>query len=62
MRRPRKALSGLRPKVLKSRLNHTTSGFSFPKIFRMRTALEGSLNDQQRNTEKPSISGCGGEI
>jgi len=55
---PLKATSGLLPKVLKSRLNQTTSGFSRSRARRMRGKLNGSLNDQQRMTVNPSGSTC----
>ena len=53
---PRKAFRGLRPKVLKSRLNQTTSGLCLAMALRMRNELVGSSNDQQRWTSKPSSS------
>lgn len=55
---PLKATRGLRPNVLKSRLNQTTSGFSRLSALIRRNALRGSSNDQQRSTEKPSGSTC----
>lgn len=54
---PLNATNGLRPKVLKSRLNHTTSGFRRWIAAMSRRTLAGSLNDQQRSTVKPSNSG-----
>jgi len=56
------AFNGLRPKVLNSKLNHTTSGFNLPRAVRSRMAFAGSSNDQQRSTEKPSSSDWTGEI
>jgi hypothetical protein len=55
--KPREAFTGLRPKVLNSKLNQTTSGFSVRSIFRIRKTVRGSSKDQQRITEKPSNSG-----
>jgi len=57
-----KALMGFRPNVLKSRLNHTTSGFNLQMALSSRTELAGSSIDQQRCTEKPSSSGRAGDI
>jgi hypothetical protein len=54
--RPAKAIRGLRPNVLNSRLNQTTSGFSSFTVFRRRNTLPGSSKDQQRMTLKPSAS------
>lgn len=53
---PLNATIGLRPKVLKSRLNQTTSGFRRRIAAMRRSTLDGSLNDQQRSTVKPSSS------
>ena len=55
-------MRGLRPKVLNSKLNQTTSGFSSRIARSSRTELPGSSNDQQRCTEKPSSSGWTGDI
>ncbi len=54
--RPVKATQGLRPNVLNSRLNQTTSGFRSFTVFRSRNTLPGSSNDQQRTTLNPSDS------
>jgi hypothetical protein len=55
-------MRGLRPKVLNSKLNQTTSGFSCWNARRSRIELAGLSNDQQRWTEKPSSSGLAGDI
>ncbi len=54
--RPEKATTGLRPKVLNSRLNQTTSGLSLCSVFRRRNTLLGSSNDQQRRILNPAGS------
>ncbi len=52
-------MSGLRPNVLNSRLNQTTSGLSRWRVFSNRNVLPGSSKDQQRRTVNPSGSACG---
>jgi hypothetical protein len=56
---PENATSGLRPKVLNSKLNHTTSGFDLRTARSSLTGVAGSSNDQQRWTENSASSGCG---
>lgn len=50
-------MSGLRPNVLKRRLNQTTSGFSRCSARNNRRDVNGSSKDQQRSTENSSSSG-----
>jgi hypothetical protein len=56
---PENATSGLRPKVLNSRLNHTTSGLHLRTAARSLTGVAGSSNDQHRWTENSGSSGWG---
>lgn len=55
-------MRGLRPNVLKRRLNQTTSGFRRCRTRNSRREVSGSSNDQQRSTQKPSSSGRGAGI
>jgi hypothetical protein len=48
---PAKAFRGLLPNVLKSRLNHTTSGFWRCRAESKRSKLDGRSGDQQRRIE-----------
>jgi len=49
--KPEKAIRGFRPKVLNSRLNHTTSGLSRWMARMSLKTVAGWLNDQQRSTQ-----------